>query len=195
MIPIQKNIIVVDEQGNIYEATYPKRAKGLVKNGRARFISENTICLACPPGILEKHMSDLDLLIKKEIAQEAGDSVKAEDVQNNKDFAAETADSETVRGFQSNKFSMDYVLEQIEKIASQTEHLGQVIGAVGGLERSENLDASQLMGLEAKINALRDVVKCRETTNQQLLRFYEKMYDNIIEEERFRKNILENSNK
>ena len=26
-----------------------KRAKGLVKNGRARFINENTICLACPP--------------------------------------------------------------------------------------------------------------------------------------------------
>ena len=38
MIPIEKNIVVVDEQGNEYEATYPKRAKGLVKNGRARFI-------------------------------------------------------------------------------------------------------------------------------------------------------------
>ena len=49
MTPIEKNIIVVDEQGNEYEATYPKRAKGLCKNGRARFIDENTICLACPP--------------------------------------------------------------------------------------------------------------------------------------------------
>ena len=49
--PIIKNIIVVDEQGNQYEATYPKRAKGLVKTGRARFVSENTICLACPPDI------------------------------------------------------------------------------------------------------------------------------------------------
>lgn len=48
-IPIEKNIIVVDEQGNEYEATYPKRAKGLVKNGRARFIEENKICLMCPP--------------------------------------------------------------------------------------------------------------------------------------------------
>ena len=47
--PIEKNIIVVDEQGNEYEATYLKRAKGLVKSGRARFINENTICLACPP--------------------------------------------------------------------------------------------------------------------------------------------------
>lgn len=49
MIPIAKNIKVVDEHGKEYEATYPKRAQGLVKNGRARFIDENTICLACPP--------------------------------------------------------------------------------------------------------------------------------------------------
>ena len=51
MTPIEKNIIVVDEQGNILEATYPKRAKGLVKKGRARFIAESKICLACPPNI------------------------------------------------------------------------------------------------------------------------------------------------
>ena len=49
MVPIEKNILVVDEQGNEYEATWPKRARGLVKNGRARFLSENKICLACPP--------------------------------------------------------------------------------------------------------------------------------------------------
>lgn len=51
MTPIEKNIIVVDEQGNEYEATWPRRAKGLVKNGRARFLSENKICLACPPDL------------------------------------------------------------------------------------------------------------------------------------------------
>ena len=48
-IPITKNVNVVDEFGKEYEATYIKRAKGLVKNGRARFINENSICLACPP--------------------------------------------------------------------------------------------------------------------------------------------------
>jgi hypothetical protein len=52
--PMTKNVTVVDEQGNQHGATYPKRAKGLVKNGRARFVDENTICLACPPNeILE----------------------------------------------------------------------------------------------------------------------------------------------
>ena len=55
MTPIEKNVIVVDEQGNILEATYPKRAKGLVKKGRARFISESMICLACPPQKMEEN--------------------------------------------------------------------------------------------------------------------------------------------
>ena len=48
MTPMTKNINVIDENGNILGATYSKRAKGLIKNGRARLIDENTICLACP---------------------------------------------------------------------------------------------------------------------------------------------------
>ena len=42
-------MIVLDESGKQIGKTFPKRAKGLVKNGRARFIDETTICLACPP--------------------------------------------------------------------------------------------------------------------------------------------------
>ena len=69
MTPIEKNIIVVDEQGNEYEATYPKRAKGLVKNGRARFIDENTICLACPPDteLEDKNMSENTTTIEQKL--------------------------------------------------------------------------------------------------------------------------------
>ena len=48
MIPIAKNVIVTDEAGNFYEPTYPKRAQGLIKNGRARAIGENKICLTNP---------------------------------------------------------------------------------------------------------------------------------------------------
>ena len=44
-----KSIIVTDENGTIYGATWPKRAKGLVRRGRARFIDQNMICLACSP--------------------------------------------------------------------------------------------------------------------------------------------------
>jgi hypothetical protein len=52
-----KNITVVDETGETYEATYPKRAKGLVKKGRARFVNETTICLAHPPDMEGKKVS------------------------------------------------------------------------------------------------------------------------------------------
>ena len=56
----QKTVQVTDEAGNRYEATYPKRARGLVKHGRARFTDESQteIILTCPPNqnlILEDH--------------------------------------------------------------------------------------------------------------------------------------------
>ena len=57
----KKTVIVIDDQGNFYESTYPKRAKGLIKTGRARYVDDNTICLACPPNkynLEEKKMND-----------------------------------------------------------------------------------------------------------------------------------------
>ena len=53
MIPIEKNIIVVDDNGTVFESTWLKRANGLVKKGRARWLDEKTICLACPPEQME----------------------------------------------------------------------------------------------------------------------------------------------
>ncbi len=47
--PIEKNVAVTDEQGNNYLPTYLRRAKGLVKHGRARWMDDNRICLTCPP--------------------------------------------------------------------------------------------------------------------------------------------------
>ncbi len=43
--PIQ----VVDATGKKYAPTYRKRARGLVKKGRASFIAADTICLTAPP--------------------------------------------------------------------------------------------------------------------------------------------------
>ena len=45
MIPITKNIIVTDAQGNQIGTTYPKRAKGLVKSGRAEYTNDCEIRL------------------------------------------------------------------------------------------------------------------------------------------------------
>ena len=145
MIPIAKNIVVVDEQGNYYEATYPKRAKGLVKNGRARFINENTICLACPPCDMEdNNMSN-----------------------NTENMAAETKPTE--------KLTMDYVLEQIEKIATDTEYLQDAISELS----KTNSGGPGDVGTQEKAHALGEIVTSREQTNQRLLSLYEKMYDDL----------------
>ena len=145
MIPIEKNIIVVDEQGNYYEATYPKRAKGLVKNGRARFIDENTICLACPPYNMEdNNMSN-----------------------NTENMAMETKPTE--------KLTMDYVLEQIEKIATEREYLHDAIFELS----KTNSGGPGDIGAQGKAQALGEIVSSREQTNQKLLSLYEKMYDDL----------------
>lgn len=65
-----KNISVIDMQGNVYEATYPKRAKGLVKKGRARFVDDATICLTRPP-----HHTEDEMMEENKTIQPASESV------------------------------------------------------------------------------------------------------------------------
>lgn len=55
---MKKNVTVIDEEGKVIGVTYPKRAKGLIKKGRARLVSENTICLACPP---DENLEDIEM--------------------------------------------------------------------------------------------------------------------------------------
>ncbi|MBQ8267631.1 MAG: hypothetical protein IJZ21_04525, partial [Clostridia bacterium] len=72
------------------------------------------------------------------------------------------------------KMSIGYVLEQIEKIQNQTDHIGMSIAALGNMVPSQNgPDISE------KAESIATVVKCRETTNQKLIAFYEKMYEDL----------------
>lgn len=76
----------------------------------------------------------------------------------------------------SEKFTLDYVLAQIEKIAEQTNYLHETIHALSEIHSNMAGD----IATQAKAQALGDVVKCRETTNQQMLRMYEKMYEQFM---------------
>ena len=90
-IPITKNVNVVDSQGNKYEATYPKRAQGLVKKGRARFIDENTICLACPPNdILGDNQSSTSQVLGKQDLVMRTAAPKASSIMSQTSFLATT---------------------------------------------------------------------------------------------------------
>lgn len=79
------------------------------------------------------------------------------------------------------KLSINYCLEQIERISKQTEYLNQTIEQLGCMADGDNAEAcspGNTLGA-AKAQALADVVRCRETTNQKLIAFYEKVYDDL----------------
>ena len=70
MTPIEKNIIVVDQNGNELHRTYARRAKGLVKKGRAHFVGDDTICLTDPSGLHEEEENmTTDLTIREIFTQ------------------------------------------------------------------------------------------------------------------------------
>lgn len=159
--PIEKNIIVIDEQGNKIGATYPKRAKGLIKKGRARSIDDNTICLACPPNEILEDFKMTELVI---------DKTTGEVIETTQEKILPEANAESYP-----ELTIGYVLKQIENIASQTAYLNKAIDEISVI----SIGAPGVMGVGEKANAIAQVVKCRETTNQKLISFYEKLYDDL----------------
>ncbi|MDR0819187.1 MAG: hypothetical protein LBN43_06420 [Oscillospiraceae bacterium] len=149
MIPITKNIIVVDEFGNEYEPTYTKRAKGLVKHGRARFISDNRICLTRSP-------------------VEVYDNVR---ITNSEDKSVENNINNNAGSEQSGKnvqVTVAEILSRIDKIINDTAYLERFCDS--WRIASENNES--VMGMQ-------QVVLARETTNQRMIELLERMYDDI----------------
>lgn len=157
--PIEKNVIVVDENGNVLHMTYSKRARGLVKNGRARIIGENKICLlisqsnaaACPP---------------KEILEELLMDNMDTNINNSNINEQDTPKDAT----------MEYVLSRIDNIIAHTEYLQSALSTI---EKIQNADSQYDSTGEAKANAVASAILSRETTNQQVLKLLEKMYDDL----------------
>ena len=69
----------------------------------------------------------------------------------------------------NDKVELSWLLEQITAIQNGTGYLQAVITEISTLEPRET----------TKAGVLKDIALCRETTNQQLLRLYEKMYDDL----------------
>ena len=154
---MEKNIEVVDEAGNVYEPTWPKRAKGLVKHGRARFVNENRICLACPAASGRSHFAP-------------GEENKMEDKHM----------SNTMKIF--GEMTVADILTRVNNIVNQTSYITsalEALQAMGDGDSGEMNAPGNVMG-EAKAEGIAAVVQSRETTNQQILRLYEKMYNDMI---------------
>ena len=83
--------------------------------------------------------------------------------------------NETNENQNTSLYTMDYCLAQIAKIQSETVYLNDVFNELSKVQSGGPGD----VGAAERAKALGDVVKCRETTNQKLLDFYIKMYDNL----------------
>lgn len=148
-----KNIFVTDEYGRSYENTWPKRAKGLVRNGRARWVEQEKICLTYPPN------------------ESSEENAMAE----NKQPAVSQADTVQPPAGSSAAPDMQYVLTRIDSILNQTAYLHEALEATGALSSQGPGDVAG----QAKGEALGKMVEAREATNRELLRFFEKMYDDL----------------
>ena len=74
------------------------------------------------------------------------------------------------------------ILVRIASIVNQTSYIGEVaeaLKAMGDGDSGDMYSPGNVMG-QAKAEALGAIVATRETTNQQILRLYEKMYDDMI---------------
>ena len=123
MTPIEKNIRVVDEQGIEYEATYPKRAKGLVKHGRARFTDENTICLARPPEITEDKMKKDNITTINEAEIEKIEQAASEaEAKAEEEYATAIAEATSPSEPQADgEITEAKVLSLVERLTAMTE--------------------------------------------------------------------------
>ena len=146
--PIEKNVRVIDEQGNEYEATYPKRAKGLVKNGRARFIDEHTICLACPPDELNENL----------------EKPKMEEYKT---------------------LTVKDIFDAIGQLRSESAYLNNALSTLSDIPSSGTGDPGSPgdIGAQAKASAISEIISERETTIRQMLAFYQRMYDDLVNAE------------
>ena len=153
MIPITKNIRVIDEQGNEYEATYPKRARGLVKNGRARFINESTLCIACPPS---EYLEDK---IMTNINETMGNGPRPASIPQS--VAAK-----------QNQELLNRLMETIENLVSNTHYISEALNCIKDIDEEEEWK-------EHKTQAMVEVIRHREDTNKEALKMIQKLTDHL----------------
>ena len=175
MTPIEKNIHVRNENGNELEPTWPKRARGLVKSGRARFVSEDTIILTpsedakrtLPPNMEDNKMPETAYNDKATEIAVVDDTPRGDSQENKSDSRS--------------SISVEEILDRIGAIIRDQEALRnavdniQAITSGGGNEPGSPGDIAG----QAKAQAIADMIRCRETTVQKTLDFYMKIYEDL----------------
>ena len=82
----------------------------------------------------------------------------------------------------NDKVELSWLLQQIAAIQSDTEYLKEGLAQLARMGTGDSGgpgSPGNILG-QAKAEALQSMIMGRETTNQQLLRLYEKMYDDLF---------------
>ncbi len=162
----KKVIKVIDEQGNEYDYTYPKRAKGLIKSGRARIIGDNIICLVCPPNsnLEENKMNNENILNEQKLDLNFIYNSINEIIEQGKDLNKEMS-SETlpiiVAREKTNRQLIELLSEMLDrvypKVDTFTINSNIITGLNNALETAIENDANDAQ--QTIINALLEIQK------------------------------------
>ena len=163
----QKTVRVTDEAGNMYEATYPKRARGLVKNGRARFKdeSQNTIILTCPPN---PNMN----LEDNTMNEQTHDTQTTDTVATTETAVNEAAPALTAKEVFDQIVSLQNLIS-----GDYTNPLHFLSATVNSICCENQWESDQLKC--GAINAASTPYRIREETYQQMLAIYQQMYNDL----------------
>lgn len=166
----QKTVAVTDEAGNRYEATYPKRAKGLVKHGRARFTDESQteIILMCPP--------NQNLILEDNTMTEQNTNIQT--TENETMVATESIVPEkNVPQLTAKEIFDQIVTLQRQMLESSYNALFRLTEATNDICGDGCFESDEAKG-EA-IESVASAFRMREDTYQQMLRLYQQMYNDL----------------
>ena len=153
--PASLKIEVVDSSGKIIGRTYEKRAKGLVKKGRARFTDENRITL--PP------------------SEDAHEYIETEGYKMDERINTENISEE------NGQYTIESVMQCMKKILDDTQYIKNAIYNVTEIPSGDAGDCGSPGDIagKAKAEAISTIVREREDTNQKLIDFYNKVYNDL----------------
>ena len=156
--PASLKIEVVDSSGKIIGRTYEKRAKGLVKKGRARFTDENRITLL--PSEDAHEYTDTE-------GYKMDERINTENIENISE--------------ENSQYTIESVMQCMKKILDDTQYIKDAIYNVTEIPSGDAGDCGSPGDIagKAKAEAISTIVRERENTNQKLIDFYNKVYNDL----------------
>lgn len=153
--PASLKIEVVDSSGKIIGRTYEKRAKGLVKKGRARFTDENRITLLP--------------------SEDAHEYIETEGYKMDERINTENISEE------NGQYTIESVMQCMKKILDDSDYIKDVLKNIVEIPSGDAGDCGSPGDIagKAKAEAISTIVREREDTNQKLIDFYNEVYNDL----------------